>query len=1110
MRFSHRLLLILSLMSLVIAFTGFAQQDKPGTESVTPEEGRPSDPFSSTTFNGLKLRSIGPATTSGRVVHFAVDPKNRSHYFVASASGGVWKTINSGTSWTPVFDSQGSYSIGTVVLDPKNSSIAWVGTGENNSQRSVGYGDGVYRSEDGGKSWKNMGLKKSEHIGRIVIDPRNTDTVYVAAQGPLWGPGGDRGLFKTTDGGKTWKNILSISENTGVTDLVMDLRNPDILFAAAYQRRRHVFTLIDGGPESALYRSTDAGATWTKLKSGLPSEDLGRIGLAISRTHPDVIYAIIEAANKKGGIFRSEDQGATWEKRNDYDSTAMYYSQIYVDPQNTERIYVMNVFIMVSDDGGKTLRRLGEKAKHVDSHALWIDPEDTNYYLVGCDGGIYESFDRGATWAFKNNLPITQFYDVAVDNATPFYNVYGGTQDNYSLGGPSRTFSASGITNADWFVTQGGDGFRSQVDPEDPNTIYAESQYGGLARFNKRTGERMGIQPQPGKGEPPLRWNWDSPLIISPHSHTRLYFAANKLFRSEDRGDTWKAVSPDLSRQIDRNKLAVMGRVWGPDAVAKNASTSFYGNVVALTESPNKEGLLYAGTDDGLVQVTEDGGANWRKIEKFPGVPEMAYVSRLSASSHEVNTVYATFDNHKNNDFAPYVLKSADAGKNWSSISGNLPTNGPVLAMAEDSVNPNLLFVGTEFGLFFTLDGGQKWVQLKGGLPTIAVRDLVIQQREGDLVVATFGRGFYILDDLTPMRALKLETLKQTATLFPVKDALMYIPAQPLGSRGKSFQGESFFTADNPPFGATLTYYLKDSLKTKKEKRQADEKAALKKGTPVPYPSPDELRAEELEEAPGVFLTITDPSGRTIRTMTGPITSGFHRVAWDLRFPPSTPPREQRPSAEEEIFGGGPAGPLAMPGEYEVALAQRVNGVYASLAGPQSVKVVVPGTEAMAASDRTALFEFQRKVASLQRAVSGSIEAANNLKTRLAAIKRALQNTPADTKSLMEDASSIESRLELILRALRGDSILAARDENVPPSISGRVNEIVGDQRMSTSRPTQTQIEGYNIAGEEFTSELANLRTLIEVDVGRLEKAMEAAGAPWTPGRIPEWKELRK
>src|SRR5262249_34176026 len=403
--------------------------------------------------------------------------------------------------------------------------------------------------------------------------------------------------------------------------------------------------------------------------------------------------------------------------------------------------------------------RLGEKWKHVDNHEIWIDPRDTSYYLVGCDGGVYESFDRGATWHFKSNLPITQVYDVAVDETAPFYHVYCGTQHHLTLGGAARNRSANGITNADWFVAQDGDGFHCKVDPKDPNTVYAEAQYGILVRFDRRTGQAMGIQPQPGKGEPPLRWNWDSPLIISPHSHTRLYFAANKVFRSDDRGDSWKAVSGDLTRQLDRNQLLVMGKIWNADTVAKNLSTSFYGNIVALAESPKKEGLLYAGTDDGLIQVTENGGDAWRKLDQFPGVPERTYVSRLLASQHDANTVYAAFDNHKMSDYTPYLLKSTDAGKTWTSVAGDLPSRGQVLAIAEDPVNPNLLFAGTEFALYFTLDGGKKWVRLKGGLPTISVKDLAIQKQENDLAVGTFGRGIYILDDYTPLRGLKPEML---------------------------------------------------------------------------------------------------------------------------------------------------------------------------------------------------------------------------------------------------------------------------------------------------------------------------------------------------------------
>ena len=552
------------------------------------EKEAPKGGFSSDTFKGLELRSIGPALTSGRITDLAVDPENKHRWFVAAADGGVWRTVNSGTTFQPVFDGEVSHSIGCVTIDPNDPFVIWVGSGENNSQRVVGYGDGIYRSDDGGESWKNMGLKASEHISKILVDPRDSRVVWVAAQGPLWGPGGDRGLYKTTDGGKTWNRSLTISENTGVTDVVMDPRDPDLLYASAYQRRRHVFTLIDGGPESAIYKSVDGGANWRKITTGLPKEDMGRIGLAVAPAEPDTVYAVIEAANKAGGFFRSENRGETWEKRSDYvPGGPQYYNEIFVDPEDKDRVYSMDVWIQVTDDAGKTFHKLGEPSKHVDNHVIWIDPEDTRHYIVGCDGGIYESFDRAATWRFSANLPVTQFYRVSVDEASPIYNVFGGTQDNFSLGGPSRTRNIHGIANSDWFVTQGGDGFQSQIDPQDPNTVYAEAQYGVLTRFDRRTGESLVIQPQSAPGEPPLRWNWDSPLIISPHNHTRLYFAAQKIFRSDDRGNTWKAVSGDLTRQIDRNKLKVMGRVWPADAVAKNASTSFYGNIVSLAESPS-------------------------------------------------------------------------------------------------------------------------------------------------------------------------------------------------------------------------------------------------------------------------------------------------------------------------------------------------------------------------------------------------------------------------------------------------------------------------------------------------------------------------------------------
>jgi photosystem II stability/assembly factor-like uncharacterized protein len=1065
------------------------------------------------TFSGLKFRLIGPAVASGRVMSIAVNPKNKVEYYVGVASGGVWKTVNDGTTWSPVFDGEGSYSIGWVTIDPNDSSVVWVGTGESNAQRSVSYGDGIYRSDDGGKNWANLGLKKSEHVGRVVVDPRDSKVVYVAAEGPLWGPGGDRGLYKSADGGRTWKAVLTISENTGVADVAMDPSNPDILYASAYQRRRHVFTLIDGGPESAIYKSIDAGATWNKLKSGLPSVDMGRIGLAVSPADPNVVYATVEAADGKGGIFRSMDKGATWEKRNDFDQGAMYYGRVVPDPKNVDRIFVMNVFLRESLDGGKTLHRVPEVNQHVDNHALWIDPEDTRHWLLGCDGGLYETWDNAKNWQFKANLPTVQFYDVAVDNAVPFYNVCGGTQDNFSWCGPARTRNVNGILNSDWFVTTGGDGFRAQVDPVDANTIYAESQYGVLVRHDKPTGQEVVLQPLEGKGEPPLRWNWDSPVIISPHSHTRLYFAANKLFRSDDRGDTWKAISGDLTRQIDRNQLPVMGRVWEPDAVAKNSSTSFYGNIVALAESPRKEGLIYAGTDDGLIQVTSDGGGSWTKHEKFPGVPEMTYVSRLAGSNHDAGTVYAAFENHKNGDFKPYLLKSTDLGKTWTSIAGDLPESGPVLAFAEDPVNPNLLFAGTENGAYFTIDGGAHWVRLKGGLPTIAVRDMVIQAREGDLVIATFGRGFYVLDDITPLRQMKPQSVEQAAGLYPVKDALLYMERHPLGGPRKSFQGDALYTADNPPYGAVFTAFLKEKIKTKKEKRHDAEKEAAKAvgggarpTQTVPYPTNDELRAEAQEAKPELYFVVYDESGAAIRRVDGNTDEGFQRVAWDLRYA-APKVKEHSEEGEGDFPDSGTQGPLVLSGNYSVRMFEKVGSVVTEVAGPQSFKVVTEGSASLSAADRAAQEQFLRKVARLYRAVSGAQQTAEEVQTRLKTIGEALREVPAVEKELGAVADGLEQRNREILRAIEGDNVMARRSENVPSSISGRVESVMEGERFSLAKPTASHVDSYNIAAAEFAEQLGKLRTLVEVDLNKLEKDMEAAGAPWTPGRVPEWSE---
>src|SRR5262245_735699 len=790
----------------------------------------------------------------------------------------------------------------------------------------------------------------------------------------------------------------------------------------------------------------------------------------------------------------------------------MYYGQIVCDPKNVDRVYIPNVVFQVSDDGGRTQRPLGERLKHVDNHAIWIDPHNTNYYRVGWDGCVYESHDRGTNWNFKSNLPVAQFYDVAVDNQSPWYYVYGGTQDNNSLGGPAKTRSQSGIVNADWFQTNGGDGFVSRVDPEDPNTIYAESQNGGLVRFDKRTGERVGIAPIPGKAEESQRYNWDSPFIISPHNSKRLYFAGHKLFRSDNRGDDWRVISGDLSRGLDRNALPVMGKIWGPDAVAKHQSTALYGNASTLSESPKKDGLIYVGADDGLIQVTEDGGKTWRKIEKVLEIPDNSYVRRVLASQHDVNTVYAVFDNHQNGDFKPYAAKSVDAGKTWTMITSNLPERGSLYAIAEDHVNPNLLFIGTEFGFFFTLDGGAKWIQLKSGLPTIAVRDIVVHRRENDLVLATFGRSFYVLDDYSPLRGVKAETLAQESNLFPVKDALMYVRSS---TNLAGSQGASFFTAPNPPYGATIAYYLKDPIRTTRQQRQQAEREAARKNEAIKYPTRQELLAETEEEPPVLLFTISDAEGKVVRRLTAPATFGIQRVTWDFRYaPPVVQAAPQTPPglAGIDIGGGGgggfgpqgPQGEMAMPGKYTVTMAKRVGGVITPLPGSQQFNVVAEGMEKMTPQDRNILSEFQRKVIKLQRALTGALDAANTAKTRIGLMKRAALEAPGSNQALLDEVNTLDDKVDEVLQALRGGRELS---DIPPPSINQRVNAIVQRIRLSALRPTQTQQEQYNIAAEEFKVALARLKTLTEVDLAKLDKTLETVGAPWTAGRVPVWQD---
>lgn len=1091
----RKLLLMLATFLLIGPGLLFAEQN------ANKQSEKEKDPMNSGTFSGLKLRSIGPAFTSGRIADFAVNPDNHSEYYVGAASGNIWKTENSGVTWTPVFDNYGAYSIGCLAMDPTNHNVIWAGTGENNHQRALAYGDGVYKSIDGGQSWKNMGLKDSRQIGMIAFDPRDTNVVYVAAEGSVWGPGGDRGLYKTTDGGQNWTKVLEISENTGVNNVVMDPRNPDVLYATSEQRRRHVFTKIGGGPESDIWKSEDAGKTWRKLTRGLPKADKGGMGIAVSPVNPDVVYAIIEAANDQGGFFRSTDRGESWSKMSDHSSSGQYYNEIYCDPKDVDKVYSVETVTQYTEDGGKTWQRLGNNKRHVDDHALWIDPHDTTHFLIGGDGGVYESFDGGKNYDFKSNLPVTQFYRVSVDNEKPFYYVYGGTQDNNSMGGPSQNTSAMGVANDEWFITCGGDGFWTAIDPDNPDIVYAESQYGNMTRYDRKSGENIDIRPEPREGEKTFRWNWNTPLIISPHSHTRLYCAANKVFRSDDRGDTWQEISGDLTARIDRNTWPVMGKFWSIDAVAKDVSTSLYGTIVSLEESPVKENLLYVGTDDGLIQVSED-AKTWRKEAKFPGVPENTYVSDVMASRFDENVVYASFDNRKRDDFKPYLLKSDDKGKTWVSIANNLPENGTVHTIMQDVKDPNLLFVGTEFGVFFSVDGGQKWVQLKSGIPTIAIRDMTIQQRENDLVLASFGRGFFILDDFSPLREVNADLLKQDAHIFPVRDALMYVQ-----KTARYGQGSNYFTAPNPPFGAVFTYYLKEAPKTMRQQRHQKEKELFKEGKPIPQPSLEQLRAEENEEPPHLIFTIADEAGNVVRKLTERAHAGIHRAVWDLRYAQTMPVRLRQdkfnPLAEER------SGMLAMPGKYTVSMAVSVNGKVHQLAAPVPFKTVVLNDTTLPAPDRVAMVTFQKKVAELTRTIMGTQRFAAELASHVEYMKQALYATPTAPPELMDEANRIGQELDKILYTLNGPTPKASREE-IPPhqeSISVRLRAIISAQWRSTSAVTGTQKQNYDILMKEFPPVLERLKQLNSVDIKNLQDKMEAAGAPWTPGRVPELKQ---
>ncbi len=1073
------LMIILLMISVFSAATAEEKQ--------TPKD----DPFA-----GVKLRSIGPALMSGRISDVAIDPNNENIWYVGVSSGGVWKTINSGTTWQPVFDEQKVYSIGSVTLDPQNSNRVWVGTGENVGGRHVSFGDGLYLSEDAGSSWKNMGLEDSERISTVVIHPDDSNTLWVAAQGPLWSKGGQRGLYKTSDGGKSWNKVLGDDEWTGATDVIIDPRNPDRLYAATWQRHRTVAAYMGGGPNTAIYKTEDGGDNWTKLSQGLPKSSMGKIGLAISLQKPDEIYAAIELDRRTGGIYKSFDQGGSWVKQSDAVAGATgphYYQELYASPHHYDRLYLMNNSLIISDDGGKTYRRMKEGNKHGDNHSLAFKDSDPNYLLAGSDGGLYESFDSTQSWKFVANLPVTQFYKVAVDDAKPFYHIYGGTQDNNTQGGPSRTDNLQGIRNSDWYVVLFGDGHQPATEPGNPDIVYAEWQQGNLVRVDKTTGEIVYIQPQPDEGEPAERFNWDAPILVSPHEPKRLYFASHRVWRSDDRGDSWQAISGDLTKNQKRIELPIMGGQQSWDMPWDVLAMSNYNTITSISESPQKAGLIYIGTDDGLIQMTDDGGENWQatKVGSLPGVPKTAFVNDIKADLHDENKVYIALDNHKYGDFKPYLLMSKNKGKSWQSINTGIAEKNLVWRLVQDHIDPELMFVGTEFGLYVTQNAGKKWSKLNGGMPTIAVRDLAIQQRENDLVAATFGRGFYVLDDYSYLRHLNFSAAEK-ATLFPIKKALWYLPRVVLGFNEKGSQGDSFYNAKNPPFGAIFNYYLAEDNKTAKAKRKAKEQKLKKDGADVPFPGWDAIDAENAEPEAKVWLTVRNDSGKIVRRVAGPAKQGFNQVAWNLRYP-----------AFGVLGKGGgflsdePEGMMVAPGTYSASMSLEVNGEIKQLSKPQSFEVERLRKGALDGAEPEEVVDFWQQLSAVQDDVAITNTKLTEAMKRAEQLQKALQNSLAEHGELDQTLFQITAELNSIQKDLRGSQAKQEIGEKTKITIGSRLSAATIGTSLSTYGPTPTHKKSLAIAQKEHAVIKQRLMKVIDEQMPALEEKLQAIGAPW-------------
>ena len=1076
----------LLLFLLTITSTVAESQMKKKSASPTKSQSIPT-----AIFDSLKFRNIGPAFMSGRIADLAINPRNENIWYVAVGSGGVWKTINAGTTFKPIFDGQKVYSIGCVALDPNNPDIVWVGTGENVGGRHVGFGDGVYRSLNGGETWENMGLKNSEHLAKIIVHPDNSNVILVASQGPLWKKGGQRGFFKSTDGGKTWNKTLGDDEYTGVTDLVYDPRNPNRLYAVTWEHHRTIAAWMGGGEKSRLYISNDAGDSWDKVPTkgtGLPDGKWGKTGLAVSPINPDILYAAIELNRTKGGIWRSADRGGSWVKMSDAVAGATgphYYQEIYASPHKLDRLYMMNNSLMKSEDGGKTFSNMDQSTKHGDNHAVAFKHSDPNYLLVGTDGGVYESFDLGLSWRYMENLPVTQFYKVAVDDTKPFYNVFGGTQDNSTPGGPSRTDNHHGIRNSDWKIVLNWDGHQPATEPGNPDIMYAQRQQGTLSRVDMITGEVVDIMPQPATDEPYERYNWDAPILVSPHEPTTIYHASHRLWKSTDRGDSWETLSGDLTKNQERLALPIMGKVQSWDSPWDVGAMSNFNTITSIAVSPKNEKLIIIGTDDGLIQITTDEGNTWKKIDVSAlGAPKLSYVNDIKADLFDENILYVALDNHKEGDFQPYLYKSLDKGLTWNKITDGISERNLVWRIVQDHTNPKLLFAGTEFGVYFSIDGGENWTQMTGGLPTIPIRDLAIQRRENDLIAASFGRGFFILDDYSALSSINKSMLDEPALLFTPRKAWWYVERSTVDfDDPRGSQGSQMYLAPNPPFGVQFTYFLKEEIKSSTKKRQDKEKGV--KGD-IPFPGWKALQAELIEAKPFVFIEITDQEGNVINRVKASNKAGFQRVAWDLR------------KGGANIIGSENKledGLLCAPGNYAATLYKSENDQITQLCPPVEVEVERLRAGAITGRNINNTIAFWRDYEILSRDVHRLGVQMTKSKDRAEILMSAAMKTNVGTE-VLENISQIIKNLKVLSAEINGNPAKNEIGEKNNPTIGSRLASLTRGVTRSTYGPTKTHLNTMEMIKEQINplfEELNKNRVLLDETAAVIMKA----GGAW-------------